>query len=332
MNQHECSSTVLVTGATGYTGGKLALHLAGKGYRVRALARPGADVTQLTAHGIEIIQGDLTCAADVDRAVAGVEKIYHIAACFRTAGHADSYYHAVNVQGTQHVLDAAKKHDCERVVHCSTIGVHGSVKQIPSDETAPFDPGDIYQRTKLEGEKLAVAAQQQGQPVAIFRPAGIYGPGELRFMKLFKTITRRTFRMFGPGTTNLHLVYIDDLVAGIQLCGNQTESLGEVFILCGPDYVCLNDAVRIVADVVGVRPPRGHLPLGPLLAAARLCELVCVPLGIDPPLHTRRAEFFTKNRAFTCAKATRVLGYQPQIDSAEGLKRTGAWYMEQGHI
>ncbi len=324
------SEYVLVTGATGYAGGCLARKLAQSGEKVRALARPTSRKDALTDHGIEIVEGDITSRADVDRAARGVEKVYHLAACYRTANHPNSYYWQVNVGGTENVLAAARKHGCLRVVHCSTVGVHGSVRHSPADETAPFSPGDIYQTTKLEGEKRAVQASASGQPVAIFRPAAIYGPGDTRLLKLFKAIQRRYFMMFGPGTVNYHLVYIDDLVQGIMLCGSKDEAVGEAFILCGPNYCSLNELVALVAAATGVDMPRTRLPMMPLMASAVVCEALCKPLGIDPPVHKRRAEFFIKNRAFSCHKATRQLGYAPSVEAEEGLKRTADWYVSRG--
>lgn len=323
---------VLVTGATGFTGSRLAVELAKQGNKVRAMVRKGSDTSYLQGHDIEFFEGDITDQPAVERAVQDCEKVYHIAACFRTAGHPDSYYHDVNYSGAQYILDAAKKHGCERVAHCSTIGVHGSVKQIPSDETAPYAPCDIYQRTKLAGEKLAKERQKQGQPVSIFRPAGIYGPGDMRLLKLFKTIHTGKFRMVGPGKVNFHMVYIDDLVDGIILCGEKQEALGETYILCGPKYVALSALVKLVADAVGVKAPRGHIPLAPVYAAAVLCEAVCIPFRIEPPLHRRRVGFFTKNRSFTYAKAHEELGYKPKFSTADGVQATADWYFANGHL
>lgn len=321
---------VLVTGATGFTGGALAKELRRRGRAVRALVRDPAKAGHLSALGIELVKGDIIRGDDVARAAEGVSVIYHIAALFRTAGHPDSYYHDVNVAGVEHVLAAAKKHGVARTVHCSTVGVHGHVSQIPSDENSPYNPGDIYQVTKLEGEKKAQDAIARGEPVTIFRPAGIYGPGDLRFLKLFKSIRKRRFVMFGSGEVFYHFTYIDDLVEGIILCGEHPAAERELFILCGEEYITLNELVRIVADVVGSKPPRLKLPLAPLFAAAKVCETICVPLGINPPLHTRRCDFFTHVRAFTGAKAKRMLGFIPKISVAEGMKRTGDWYRSQG--
>jgi dihydroflavonol-4-reductase len=194
-NQLQTGGPVLVTGATGFTGGALARELRKRGQNVRVFVRGAARARNLADIGVDVVEGDLVNAADVDRAVAGCERVYHIAAVYRTAGHPDRYYHDVNVGGTANVLEAARRHGVARTVHCSTVGVHGHVSRIPADETTPYNPGDIYQETKLAGERLAQAAIADGQPISIVRPAGIYGPGDLRFLKLFRTIYRGTFRM-----------------------------------------------------------------------------------------------------------------------------------------
>jgi nucleoside-diphosphate-sugar epimerase len=138
--------------------------------------------------------------------------------------------------------------------------------------------------------------------------------------------------MFGDGEVAYHLTYVSDLVEGVLLCGEHLAAVGEVFILAGPRYTSINELVRLVAAALDRAPPRGHLPLAPLLAAARLCEAICRPLGIDPPLHRRRCDFFHKSRGFTSEKARRLLGYSPAVDLAEGLRRTAAWYFEQGYL
>jgi nucleoside-diphosphate-sugar epimerase len=259
----------------------------------------------------------------------GVGVVYHIAAAYREAKHPDSYYFDVNVGGTGHVLDAARVEGVQRVVHCSTAGVHGEVTTIPADECAPMNPGDVYQDSKLEGERLAMSAFQSGLPGVVFRPVGIYGPGDTRFLKLFK-MASGPFRMFGSGEVLYHLTYIEDLVDGIILCGERPEALGEVFLLAGPRYTTLNELLELVARALGRPKPYGRLPLWPLLAAATLCEAVCRPLGIDPPLHRRRCDFFVKDRAFTSEKARRALGYEPRVDLETGLARTAAWYYGAG--
>jgi dihydroflavonol-4-reductase len=212
----------------------------------------------------------------------------------------------------------------------STAGVHGHVPKLPSDETAPYNPGDIYQESKLAGERVAQEAIKRGEPVSIVRPTGIYGPGDMRYFKLFKMIHRRRFIMFGSGETYHHASYVQDIADGIILCGTHPAAEGEVFIIGGDEYVTLNELTSLIAEAVGSSPPTWRLPMWPLLTAAKICESICVPLRIEPPLHTRRCEFFIKDRGFTVAKAKRMLGFEPKVPLLEGLRRTAAWYFQQG--
>ncbi|HEV2271122.1 MAG TPA: NAD-dependent epimerase/dehydratase family protein [Steroidobacteraceae bacterium] len=324
--------SILVTGATGFTGGNLARRLAAQGENVRALVRDGAKAQSLAALGIDVRVGQLTSLNDVIAAARGCEQILHIAAVFRTAGHPDTYYQEVNVGGAQNVLEAARRLDCERVVHCSTGGVHGHIANPPASETYPFGPGDIYQRTKLEAELAAAAAARRGQRVVIVRPGPIYGEGDLRFLKLYRAVARGVFVMIGSGTPKLHMVHIDDLVDGIVLCSTSAAAPGEVFILAGPEAPTLNEIVRHIAHSLGVAEPRWRIPVWPVQAAGFLCESVCVPLRIEPPLHRRRVAFFTHHREFDCSKAARLLGYAPKVSPAEGIARTAEWYRAAGYL
>lgn len=322
----------LVTGATGFTGGHLARALVAQGHAVRALVRPKSNTAELVKAGVEPFEGQLTDAEDVKAAATDCEKIFHIAAVFRTAGHSDDYYKQVNVGGTLNVLAAARHHGCERVVHCSTGGVHGHIANPPADENYPFAPDDIYQRSKLEAEKEASAAVARGQPISIFRPGAIYGEGDLRFLKLFSSIQKRRFVMIGPGTTRLHMVHVDDMVQGIMLCGSQANALGQIFIISGPEAPTLNEIAATGADIMGVPRPKLHIPVWPVYTAGWLCEMLCVPFKIDPPLHRRRVGFFTHHREFDIGKARRLLGYAPRVSVREGIERTVRWYAANGHL
>jgi len=324
--------TILVTGATGFTGGNLARKLVAQGDSVRALVRDPAKALLLAAQGIDARVGQLTSRDDVMAAARGCDQIHHIAAVFRTAGHPDSYYRDVNVGGTLNVLEAARRLDCERMVHCSTGGVHGHIADPPASETYRFGPGDVYQRTKLEAELAVTAAARQGQRVTIVRPGPIYGEGDLRFLKLYRAVARGVFVMIGSGTPKLHMVHIDDLVDGIILCSTRQEALGEVFILAGPQAPTLNEIVHHIAQSLGVPEPRWRIPVWPVMAAGLLCESICVPLRIDPPLHRRRVAFFTHHREFDCTKAARLLGYAPKVTPAEGIARTAQWYRSAGYL
>ncbi len=325
---------VLVTGATGFTGGHLAATLAARGDDVRALVRPRSrarfDASPLPARGVVAAEGDLTDAAAVRRAADGVDVVYHIAATYREAGQPDSAYRAINVDGTRNVLEAARAGGAERVVHCSTGGVHGHIAHPPATEDAPFNPGDVYQDTKLEAEQAAREyGNRTGFDVVVARPIGIYGPGDTRFLRMFRGIARGRFPMIGSGTVFYHLTFIDDLVEGFRLCGTVPAAKGRTYILAGPRYTTLEQLVGMVAAELRVAPPRRHLPVWPFWTAGLLCEMVCVPLRIEPPLFRRRVDFYTKSRAFDTTRARTELGFAPKVDLEEGIKRTADWYRQE---
>jgi nucleoside-diphosphate-sugar epimerase len=264
------------------------------------------------------------------RACAEVEVVYHIAATYREAGQPDAAYRAINVEGTRHVLEGAKAAGAGRVVHCSTGGVHGHVEHPPANEDAPFRPGDIYQETKLEAETLARDfGRREALDVVVARPIGIYGPGDTRFLRMFRGIARGRFPMLGPCDAFYHLTYIDDLVEGFRLCGETPAAAGRTYLLAGPRYTTLNELAALIAEELGVAPPRWHLPVWPFWMAGLACEIICVPLRIEPPLYRRRVDFYTKSRAFDTTRARTELGFEPKVDLREGIKRTADWYRSQ---
>jgi len=320
---------VLVTGTTGFTGGHLATALAARGHQVRALERtPGG-----SKPGLEVVTGDLRDPAALRNAVTGVEVVYHIAATYRVAGMPDDVYRAVNSRAVGDLVEAAAAAGVRRVVICSTVGVHGDVEHPPADEDAPLRPGDVYQRSKLEGERLGrETGARLGIEVTIARPSGIYGPGDRRLLKMFRGVARRRWVTLGNGRIYYHLTYIDDLVEGFRLCGEHPAAANRTYILAGGEVTTLNELIALVARVAGVRPPTLHLPAWPFWLAGAACEAVCAPFGIEPPLYRRRVDFFTKSRAFDITRARREIGYAPQVGLRDGITRTLEWYRAYGWL
>ena len=324
---------VLVTGVTGFTGGCLARYLTARGACVRGLIRKStrADVGWMKSAQVEPVVGDLTDRSSLGEACRHVDVVYHIAASYRTAGHSDDAYRAVNVTGTGNLLQEAAAAGVQRFVHCSTGGVHGHIEQPPANEDAPLAPGDIYQETKLEAEQLArKTGASSCLEVVIVRPIGIYGPGDTRFLKMFRGIARGRFPMLGSGDVLYHLTYIDDLVEGFRLCGETAVATGCTYLLAGPRYTTLKQLIVLIAKELGVDPPRIHLPVWPVWVLGAACEFVCVPLRIEPPLYRRRVEFFTKSRAFDTTRARIEIGWEPKVDLETGIARTAAWYRDEG--
>jgi nucleoside-diphosphate-sugar epimerase len=327
------SRRVLVTGATGFTGGHLCERLARDGHSVRAVVRDPSRCSNLRELGVELVSGDLRDKSSLEQATKGVDAVYHIAALFRPENVSRRDMWETNVDGTRNILEAALQADVQRFVHCSTVGVHGEIKSPPANEETPYGPGDYYQESKTEGERLVLQYAKQGRlPIVIFRPGGIYGPRDLRFLKLIKAIKTRRFVMLGSGEVGYQMIYIDDLIDGILLCGTEKKAVGNTYILTGEETVTLNRLVKLIAEVLGVRPTHLRFPVTPVYVAGFLCELVCKPLGVNPPLYRRRVDLFRKTRSFDISKAKMELGFKPKTELKSGIHRTAEWYQANAYL
>ena len=329
-------TTILVTGASGFTGSNLCRRLRADGHRVIGLVRATSRGADLQAMDVELRVADLadreTMRETTREATRGIDVVYHVAAAYRTEHATRDEFRAVNVDATRCLLEAAAEHGVRRFVHCSTVGVQGAIDDPPATETYRTAPGDHYQETKLAGERLALEHAGRGLPVVVVRPVGIYGPGDTRFLKLFRGINRGRFVMIGTGEVLYHLTFIDDLVEGLVLAGTVPAAVGEVFTIGGERYTTLNQLVALIARTLDRRVPRWRVPYAPVHVAAVVCEALCRRLGVNPPLYPRRVEFFEKDRAFDIGKARRVLGYEPRVGLEEGIRRTAEWYRSNGML
>lgn len=320
---------VLVTGATGFTGGALARRLVQESAQVTAFVRSMQRAEPLMKLGITCKVVDITNREEVLAAFEPFDRVFHIAALFRTEESDRSAFTKVNVDATRNLLEASKQFGVGRFIHCSTVGVQGRIDDPPASETYRFHPEDHYQETKLEGEKVAREYFAAGLPGTVVRPAGIYGVGDLRFLKLFKSIDKGWFILIGTGNTLYHFTYIDDLIDGFMLASSSPRAIGEVFTIGGASHVTIREVIDTIADVLGKPRSRLRIPAWPVQIAAALCVAICKPFGINPPLYPRRLEFFMLSRSFTIAKARELLGYDPKVPLCDGFARTAAWYREQ---
>jgi dihydroflavonol-4-reductase len=328
-------SRVLVTGATGFTGKNLTSKLVQLGCQVRVIVRSSSQRGDLAHVGIEWIEGDVFDPEVVRRATRDVEYIFHVAAAYREAKISDETYTKVHVESTKLLAQSVVRSDAfKRFVHISTVGVHGHIDDPPANEDYRFSPGDIYQRTKAEAELwIAKFSRESGLPLTVVRPAAIYGPGDRRLLKLFRMAARRFFPLFGRGQGLYHLIQVDDLTDIFITAALAPQALGEVYIAGNPEPSRLEDIARIIASELGNSQLRFvRLPAWPLFLLADVCEAVCKPFGIEPPLYRRRVAFFTKDRAFDTSKVRDQLGYTYTHSVEAGLRATARWYREKGWL
>jgi len=325
---------ILVTGGTGFTGAALVFRLLEMGHEVRSLDnQKGIFYDQLVNAGAEVVLGSITDKELVDKASDGVEVVFHLAAAFRKLNVPDSFYYDVNVNGTRWVMEAAEKQGVKKVVYCSTQGVHGNIDNPPGDESSPIAPADYYQQTKYEGEMVVQEFIAKGMNCTILRPTAIYGPGDPeRFFMIFKRVNNGTFPMFGSGATTYHPVYIDNLVDAFVLAMDLEKGLGGTYIIGDEEYVPIKDLVVRVAKAMGVAVKVPHYPIIPLVAAGHICEKICKPFGVTPPIFPRRVDWYRQYRGFDISKAKNELGYQPKVGLDEGLRITAEWYKKERYL
>lgn len=327
---------LLVTGATGFIGSRLAMHAHRTGFDVLATGRVELDVererlNELRTAGVRTETGLLQDVAFVDRLVRDRNVVIHLAAAQHESDVPDAYFRSTNVDGVRTLLEACKHADIRRFVYGSTMGVFGEAVDDVLDEETPTAPDNIYTRTKLEAEGL-VRSYASAFETCIVRICETYGPGDFRLLKLFRAIDRRRFVMIGRGDNRRQCIHVNDLIRALLLAALHPQAVGETFIAAGRDPMTTNEMVRDIAVALERPHPRLHAPLWPFALAARVLETVLPPLRIEPPLHSRRLDFFRKSFEFSTAKAQRVLGFAPEVDFLTGAADTVRWYRAHGHL
>lgn len=329
---------LLVTGAAGFIGGALLRRISSYGLDVTGTVLFESERDKLTRGGCRAEILDLASDRPWDELLSGIDVVFNVAAMFQETEASEAEYVRVNHHGALKLAQTAAKVGCARFVHVSTVGVHGDVKEFPARETSPYNPMDQYHRTKLAGElailDFARTLPANAMTVTVNRPAMVYGPGDMRQLKLYKAILSRRFAMIGSGRVWAHLGYIEDQVDSLLLGATAPREAvhDEAFNIASGAPIQLKDLVTLIARLGGVPVPRLRVPLAPVLAAAVVTEFLCGPFRIRPPLSRRRVGFFMHNRGFDLSKAEARLGYRSRWPVERGVAETIRWYREHNLV
>ncbi len=318
--------TVLVTGATGFLGGRLAEVLRERGEHVRVLVRrKGA----LEGCGYEIAHGRLEDPESLRRAVAGVDVVYHCAG-LASDWAPWSEFIDVNVTGVRYLLEAAAKAGCvRRVVHVSTTDVYGYPRVACDESYGIRDVGLPYNRTKGQGEQEAWRVHREtGLPVTVVRPASIYGPRGKDFVVEFaRLLCAGSMILIGGGRAPAGLLYVDNAVEAMIAAAACDETVGKAYNLRDETCETWRQYAFDLADGLGVKRPWINLPERPTLAAAWLCEQAARILRRqERPLLTRHAALLLcRDQAYSIDRARRDFGFRSTVSYSEGVERCLAW-------
>ena len=322
----------LVTGASGFVGAAVARALVSAGWQVRALVRDGSDRSNLAGLPLEIAVGDLRIAASLDVALDQCGALFHVAADYRLGARDFEQLYRTNVEGTNNLLNAARRAGVERIVYTSsvaTIGIpaDGSV----GDENTPVELANMighYKRSKFLAEQLVRDSVGWGVPVVIVNPSTPVGPGDVKPTPTGRLVLDAAAgRMPAYVDTGLNIVHVDDVAAG-HLLAFQRGIPGERYILGGED-MSLRQILTYIAGQVGRSPPRLRLPYAAALSIAHLAELYAKISGRSGRVTLEGVRMSRKRMFFSSAKAVRELGYRWRPPSA-AFDDAVRWFRERG--
>lgn len=323
------TATTLVTGASGFLGGRLAERLLEQGRRVRLLARGSSDLSLLAGRGVEIVRCELTDAAGLGRALRGIEVVYNCAGRSADWGPwAD--FRLANITGVQALLEAARAAGAvRRFVHVSTTDVYGYPAEA-CDEAAPIrDVGLPYNRSKAVGDRTALAFYRRtGLPVTVIRPATIFGPRSKDWsLEIARLLAQRALVTVDGCRTRAGLVYVDDLIDAMVELAASDAAIGEAYNVRDPSDITWRSYFDALADGLGVRRARWDLPVGVALRLGRWSEVAYkLARASSRPLVTRHAVLvLSRDQGYSIDKIRRQIGFTPAVGVDEGIRRSLAW-------
>lgn len=313
---------VLATGASGFLGRAVVRALQDAGHEVRTLQRRPSG-----APGAEDRLGSVTDPDATASAVDGVDAVVHLAAKVSLAGDPGEF-HAVNVEGTRTLLDAAVAAGVSRVVHVSSPSVAHAGHALAGVTAEPADPAGArgeYARTKAEAELLALSRAGDSASLVVIRPHLVWGPGDTQLIaRVVDRARRGRLPLLNGGTALIDSTYVDNAASGIVAALARVDDVsGRVYVLTNGEPRPVGDLLAGICRASGVRPPRFSVPAGLARAAGGFVERVwAVRPGADEPPMTRfLAEQLSTAHWFDQTDIRRDLRWTPAVSIDEGLRR-----------
>ena len=323
-----------VTGGTGFVGGAVVRRLLAAGHQVRALVRPGTTTRQLDGLDVDRIPGDLSDIPALQDGMAGCEWVFHVAALYAYWGYSWGQFLEANVEGTRHVLEAARQSGARRVIYTSSIATLGIPKDgTPGDERTPVTIADMvgsYKRSKYLAEEVARDFIRKGAPIVIVNPAAPVGEGDHKPTQTGKMIVDfLNGRMPAYVDTGLTIVDVDDVSTGHLLAAERGQ-IGERYIL-GGENLSLKQVLDLLAEVSGRPRVRTRIPWQVAMVWAHVDTTLARVNPRRIPAATPDAVRVSRKREyFSSAKAIRELGYSP-TPARDALRKAVDWYQRHGY-
>jgi len=323
-----------VTGATGFVGSHVATVLAEQGAELRLLVRTGSDPKNIQELNADRVIGDLCDPESIDRAMAGCDVVFHVAADYRLWVRDPAQMYRANVEGTQTILQAARKNRVRRVVYTSSVATMGfTVKNLPVDESSPVSLENMighYKRSKYMAEELAIAAGRDGIDVVVVNPSTPVGEQDIKPTPTGRIVVDFLKKKFPAYVdTGLNLVDVRECARG-HVAALEKGRSGERYIL-GGENLTLKQILDKLAAITGLPSPRVRLPYAVALASGVVDTVVTgVVLRREPRVTLDAVRMGRKKMFVSSSKAERELGWKAvPVDAA--LRRAVQWFTENGY-
>jgi nucleoside-diphosphate-sugar epimerase len=322
---------ILITGATGFLGSHLVERNREAGRRVRILALPGdPKAAEFEARDIQVVYGDIRDFRAVEKAVAGVQVVFHLAAVV-TDWAPKTLFSQVNVDGMRHICQAALQHRVERFVEVSTNDIFGLREGVVINEDVAFSYWkEPYADTKIEATKIAWEYYQKGLPVTMVYPCWVYGPGDQTFVpEIIKALRDRSLIFWRKGAL-VWPAYIKNVIDLLMVISENPAAVGQGFLVHDGVSDTFENFSAKIASSVGAPIASRHIPYGAAYVASWCMELVWKLLRKKsrPLLTTYSVKNLGSRLQFSIDKAERILGWRPSVSYEEGFKRTMEWFKE----
>jgi len=326
---------VLVTGASGFVGAAVVRALLAAGRKVRALLRPSSDRRNVEGLAVDVRLGSLIEPRSLAAAIEGCDALYHVAADYRLWVRNPAEMYACNVDGTRSLMEAALAAGVGRIVYTSSVATLGwHADGTPADETTPSTVADMvghYKRSKFLAEAaVRDLIRMRALPAVIVNPSTPIGPRDVKPTPTGRIIIEAASgRMPAYVDTGLNLVHVDDVARG-HLLAEERGRVGECYIL-GGENLTLGDILRLIAGIVGRKPPKVEVPAALVWPVAVIEEALGWLIGREP-FATREGLRMSRHKMFFAStKAECEFDYRAR-PAREGLADAIAWFRQAGMV
>ncbi len=325
--------TTLVTGAAGFLGSHVARQLVARGEAVRVLMRASSSNRAISDLSLEYVTGDLRDAASLERAMAGVQRVYHVAADYRLWAKKSQEIYDSNVGGTKNLLAAAKHAGVEQLIYTSTVATIAVDRaELPNEFTDAKLEEMVghYKRSKWMAEREALQAAKEGLPVIVAMPTTPVGPWDWKPTPTGKIILDfLNGKMPGYVETGLNFVGVEECAAGHLLVAERGK-VGERYLL-GAENLTLKELLDALAKMTGLRAPVMKIPHGVALGVAYVETAFSRLMGKEPQIPVEGVKIARHKMFVDVSRAKRELGFQPGPVAA-ALERAVRWYQANGYV